>query len=231
MPDVVTDVRGLGQGWHGAGTVTDAVITALDRHLADYGPVQHTAETGTGRTTLIFSHRSADHLVFTKDDAGDGDSLQRVRQSPLLDPSTVTFVLGPTQKTLLTHEFTAPLDVAYLDGPHAYPFPELEYWAIYPHLKTGALLVIDDVQLPTIANMYATLKADRMYEALGVVDSTAFLRRTDAPTLDPYGEGWWEQGYNARPRLRHLPPKQRAMAFAAQVAPQGLRDAVRKRIG
>jgi hypothetical protein len=231
MRDVVAEVRALGQGWHGAGTVTDAVISALDEHLAAYGPVEHTAETGTGRTTLIFSQRSADHLVFTKDDAGDGDSLQRVRQSPLLDPSTVSFVLGPTQRTLLSHEFTARLDVAYLDGPHAYPFPELEYWALYPHLKTGALLVIDDVQLPSIANMYATLKADRMYEALGVVDSTAFLRRTDAPALDPYGEGWWEQGYNARPRLRHLPPKQRALALAAQIAPQGLRDAVRKRIG
>ena len=33
-----------------------------------------------------------------------------------------------------------------IDGPHGYPFPEIEYFYFYPRLKPGALLVVDDIR-------------------------------------------------------------------------------------
>ena len=204
--DPVADVRRgidrLPREWHGSGSVPSAVLDALERHASG---VQRSMETGTGRTTLLLSHLSAHHTVFTKDDTGDGDSLQAVRTSPLLNRTNVHFVVGPTQRTVLAHHFDARLELAFLDGPHAYPFPELEYWAVYPHISTGGVLAIDDIQIPTIGNMFQFLRADAMWELLEVVDSTAFFRRTAAALIDPFGEGWTQQDYNRRSRLAHLP--------------------------
>lgn len=197
-------IDALPQRWHGLGSIPAPVLEALTRNLQERQP-HLSVETGTGRSTLLFSHLSKHHLVFTQDDTARGDSLAAVRGSELLRPDTVEFVIGPTQRMLVSHRFDTPIDFAYLDGPHAYPFPELEYWAVYSHIPTDGMLVIDDVQIPTIANLLDVLRADAMWDLVEVVDTTAFLRRTPAPGIDPYGEGWWLQGYNARPALRNLP--------------------------
>ncbi len=199
---LVREINALGLKWHQAGSMTSATLEALAQELSQRS-VDLSVETGTGRTTLLFSHFSRRHVTFTKDDDPGDNSLSRVRESPLLNSKTVEFVLGRTQETVLEHKF-APIDVACLDGPHAYPFPELEYWAIYPHLRTGALLVVDDLQVPTIGNMWDVLRADRMFEVARVVDNTGFLQRTDAPTLDPFGDNWQDQQYNRGVHTRHL---------------------------
>jgi hypothetical protein len=197
----MADIDALPADWHGAGSVSRAVLEALQRHAAG---ARRSMETGTGRTTLLLSHMSDAHTVFTKEDEGDGGSLGAVRSSPLLRAAHVSFVLGPTQHTLLTHDFVEPLDLAYLDGPHAYPFPDLEYWAVYPHVAPGGLLIIDDIQIRSVGNLFRFLRADAMWSLVEVVDATAFFRRTQAPAIDPFGEGWWLQGYNEKPDLSYL---------------------------
>jgi predicted O-methyltransferase YrrM len=218
---LVRDIAALPEDWHDAGSVPESVLRTLVQHAQTAGPIRSSLETGTGRTTLLLSHLSDSHLVFTKEDTGDGDSYSSVTSSPLLRRETVQFVIGPTQRTLPVHEFTAPLDLALIDGPHAYPFPDLEYWVVYPQIRPGGLLVVDDIQIPTITNLYRFLSADAMWREIAVVDKTAFFTRTEAPGIDPYGEGWWLQGFNTttlrptrldrlrstlaiRTRLRHL---------------------------
>jgi hypothetical protein len=196
---LIEQIAGLPDNWHGAGTVERPVLEAI----ADFGrehPIRSSAETGTGRTTLLLSHLSEAHVVFAKDDAGDGDSLAAVQGSPLLRRDRTQFVIGPTQQTILSHDFT-DLDLALIDGPHAYPFPDLEYWALYPRIKVGGVLIVDDIQIPTIRNMYEVITADSMWDEIRVVSNTAFFRRTPVDAVDPYGEGWWQQGYN-QPRVR-----------------------------
>jgi hypothetical protein len=72
------------------------VLRAIARHLRDVD-VQHSVETGSGSTTLLFSRLSKDHTVF----AVDGGYLTTVRASVLLDPSTTRFIEGYTQIILL----------------------------------------------------------------------------------------------------------------------------------
>jgi hypothetical protein len=168
------------------------------------------------------------HTVFTKDDTGDGDSLDAVRSSPLLKRKRVRFVVGPTQRTLLENDFAEAIDLAYLDGPHAYPFPDLEYWAVYPHLRQGALLVVDDVQIPTIHNLYRFLRADAMWELLDVIDDTAFFARTAAPAIHPFGEGHWMQGINQRRETSHYPVRARIRRTIADQAPEPLLRCARR---
>jgi Methyltransferase domain len=223
---LLDEVAALPPDWHGAGSTSRRTLGVLARFALELGKIEHSLETGTGRTTLLLSNLSADHLVFTKDDAGDGDSLAAVRKSPLLRADSCRFVVGPTQRTLPAEEFDVQLDLVLLDGPHAYPFPDIEYWATYPHLRQGGLLVVDDIQIPTIGNLFRFLSADRMWKRLAVVESTAFFRRTDAEPVDPLGEGWWEQGYNAaRPYRGHLSIPER---IARRVVPDRVLRRVRR---
>jgi hypothetical protein len=101
----------------------------------------------------------------------------------------------------------APLDFALIDGPHGYPFPELEYYYIYPHLRAGAWLIVDDTHIPTVARMIDVLKKDSMFHLDRFVKTTAFFQRTNAPIFPPTHDGWWTQGYNKKhfPTLRHVP--------------------------
>lgn len=193
---LLESIRVLPPAWHGHGSLTPLVLEHLVDHIGSKRP-RHSVETGTGKSTLLMSHVSPHHLVFTIDDPREG-SLRVVRESPLLNASTVEFVLGPTQRTLRSFVLPDELDFALIDGPHAFPFPELEYYAIYPHLAAGALLVIDDIHIPTVSHLFDVLREDPMYDVIEVVRTTAFLRRTTAPLFDPEGEGWNTQPYNVR---------------------------------
>ena len=193
---ILHEVANLPDSWHSAGTLHPKALSALIRHATSQ-PIRRSIETGTGRSTLILSHVSDDHTVFTL--GGDGDtSYAAVTSSPLLNAAHVRFVLGPTQRTLQSHRFESGIQFALIDGPHGYPFPDLEYFWIYPHLEKGAILVVDDVHIPTVFNLFAVLREDAMFDLVEVAATTAFFRRTGAPTFPLDQDNWWTQGYNAR---------------------------------
>jgi hypothetical protein len=184
---------------HLAGTVSAGALSAIATH-ASKRPIRNSVETGCGATTLLLSHLSENHKVFALD---IGNSVSSVRRSAMLRPGVVTFIEGPSQRTLPKHHFSEKLQLALIDGPHAYPFPDLEYYFLYPHLDTGALLILDDIQIRTIHNLFEFLRSDSMFRLEEVVRSTAFFTRTEAPTFDPTGDGWQEQRHNSSTLMRY----------------------------
>lgn len=190
--EVVAGIAKLPEDWHGAGTVQLPVLETMVRITQSLNVV-HSAETGSGKTTLLFSHLSENHSVFAVD---AGNSMTAVKQSAIFRPDGVEFIEGPTQQTLPRYNFTKKYQVVMIDGPHGYPFPDIEYWHFYPHIETNGILILDDIHIPTIWNIFNFLKEEAMFELIEVVDTTAFFRRTAAPTFDPYCDGWWEQKYN-----------------------------------
>jgi len=197
--EVLKEVLQVQAVMHGAGTMSGEALTAIARH-ASSRRIRRSVETGCGATTLLLSHLSERHTVFALD---FGASVANVRRSPLLREGVVSFVEGPSQRTLPQHRFDEKLQLAVIDGPHAYPFPDLEYYFLYPHLETGALLVLDDIQIRSINNLFQFLRCDEMFRLDEVVRTTAFFTRTAAPTFDPTGDGWRQQRYNARTLLRY----------------------------
>jgi hypothetical protein len=169
-------------------------LEALARHAA-IRRIRHSVETGAGKSTLLLSHLSEEHLVFAID---AGESLSKAADSSLLKRENVHFVDGPSQHTLMTHRFTKPLQLAFIDGPHGYPFPDMEYWKLYPHLEPGGLLVVDDIHIPTIRRLFDFIREDDMFRLLETVGKTAFFERTNAPTFSPIEDGWWLQKFNTR---------------------------------
>lgn len=192
--DIVKSINALPSDWHGSGTMPADGIAAMAEVLDLIQPVRFSLETGSGKTTLLFSHLSHCHKVFALD-SGTG-SVTHVRDCPLFRASSVEYIDGPTQRTLPAYDFTEPVDVALLDGPHGYPFPDLEYYFVYPHIRVGGILMLDDIHIPTIRRMYEILRADAMWESLTVCGNLAILRRTAAEGVDALGDGWWQQGYN-----------------------------------
>jgi hypothetical protein len=201
MDDIVTidqvlkEVKELPSEWHKSGSLHPSVmekIVEIGKRLQ----IRNSVETGTGKSTLLFSHLSENHTVFAQDDLGNGDSLRTTMQCPLLRKDRVSFIVGPTQKTLPTWGSQDSLQLAMIDGPHGFPFPQLEYFCLYPRIEKGGFLILDDIEIPTIFHMYQILLEDEMFHLEALVRTTAFLRRTDAPTFDPCGDGWWSQSYN-----------------------------------
>lgn len=193
-PEVFDAICALPDDWQAAGSLNAAVLRGFLRHLPR--PLEHSLETGAGKSTLLFSHCSRHHLVFARD--WNFPSVAKVRADGLFRPGPVEFIEGSTQQTLPRHVFTHSLGAALIDGPHAWPFPQLEYFFIYPHLVAGALLAVYDIHIPTIRGMYDFLREDDMFTELEVIGHTAFFRRTAAPTFDPYGDGLDRQAYNLR---------------------------------
>jgi hypothetical protein len=193
--DVLNEVKALPADWHKAGSLDLSVLEKIAEVCATI-TVKHSVETGTGKSTLLLSHLSQNHTVFAKDDAGDGDTLQTTMNSPLLRKDRVSFIVGPTQKTLFAWDRQYPVQLVLIDGPHGYPFPELEYLCLYPRLEADGILIIDDINIPTVYHLYQVLIEDEMYRLEALVRTTAFLRRTHAPTFAPDGDGWWSQRYN-----------------------------------
>lgn len=190
---LVDAIAQLPDDWHGAGTVSRNVLDAIVTH-AGARPIDRSVETGSGKTTLLLSHLSPHHTVFAVD---AGQSITRVKTSHLFNAGTTTFVEGPTQRTLPVHTFAGPHQLVLIDGPHGYPFPDLEYFYLYPTLAENALLIVDDLLIPSIGRMFDILKADPMFRVVEVVDgNTGFLARTSAPLIHPESDSWWLQGYN-----------------------------------
>jgi hypothetical protein len=185
---------------HAAGPLASPkVLRALACHLGAQ-PVHHSMETGAGVSTLLFSHLSEDHAVFAVD--GGSGSIHNVKTSPLFNAATTSFVEGPTQRTLPAYRPGHRLQAALLDGPHGFPFPQLEYYYVYPLLQEKALLILDDIHIRSVHDLYNFLRADDMFELVEVIERTAFFRRTTAPVFDPLGDRWWLQQYNRRLLLR-----------------------------
>lgn len=191
--EIVSNITEIAPMLHTAGPMSPKVLNAIYQHIGRRG-IRLSMETGAGASTLLLSHCSSRHLVFAND--GGSGSISNLRASPLLNRSTVEFIEGSTQKTLPQFIFPGPIQLALLDGPHAFPFPELEYYYVYPALEPGALFILDDIHIKTVNNLFSFLKKDTMFRLDDIIGTTAFFTRTDAPAFCPTGDGWQSQAYN-----------------------------------
>lgn len=185
--------------FHESGSLYPDVLWKLFAEHQD-ARARVSVETGCGLSTLLLSNLSERHTAFT---LPYGDSLQNTQAHPYLRSGTTKFVIGPSQVMVPRWQFSDPVDFALIDGPHAYPFPDLEYYFLYPHIRAGGVLVIDDIHIPTIQRLYEFLRDDEMWEHRGDARTTAFFRRTASPVFDPLGDNWPGQRYNRRRFAAH----------------------------
>jgi precorrin-6B methylase 2 len=177
----------------------DAMAPLALEALAKRRPFQFSAETGCGGSTIVLSHLSKHHTVFAIE--GPDRTITGLRQHSDFRPETVVFVEGETKRTLPLHPFENRLDLVLLDGPHAYPLPQLEFAYLFPHLREGGWLVLDDVQIPSVNELVQFLRRESSIVLEEVVVRTAIFRKIGEHDFGP--DGWQHQGMNRRPLLRY----------------------------
>jgi FkbM family methyltransferase len=192
------------------GALTESPLRVLEYYLARYFPPDHpitSAQTGCGSSTLVFGAYSASHTVFAADDRGSDhstrDLAERYAEQHPEALKSVEFVDGVGGQSLFSHLFSS-IDVAFINGPHAYPGPELAYAAFVPHLVSGSMLALHAITIPSIAHLFEVLCVDDHFVLHNVVDTTAFFWRTEVPFVSSDEGRWWLQRHNVQnfPALR-----------------------------
>ncbi len=177
----------------------DAMAPQALEALAKRGPFQFSAETGCGGSTIVLSHISQHHTAFAIE--GENRTINALKQHSDFRPDAVVFVEGEAKRTLPLHRFGTRLDLALLDGPHAYPLPQLEFAYLFPHIRAGGWLVLDDIQIPSVHQLVAFLRRESAMVLEEVAVRTAFFRKIRDCDLGP--DGWQHQGMNRRTILRY----------------------------
>jgi hypothetical protein len=183
---------------HAHGSLEMETMREFER-LSRVHAFKNSVETGCGKSTILFSNLSKKHTVFCIDDRDRGktSSVNYFLNCPRYNFKSTSVVYGATQRSMPYFSFSSPLDCVLIDGPHGFPFVELEYYFIYPHLAPGAFLIIDDIHIPTIRSFWNIISEDEMFDVCKIIgDKTGILTRTRAPTFNPEGDGWWEQRFN-----------------------------------
>jgi hypothetical protein len=182
-------------GFHAWDAMAPAALAAILRR----GPFRASAETGCGGSTIVLSHASARHTAFAID--GGDQTITQLREHGDLQSDHVTFVEGETRNTVPGFQFEGELDLVLLDGPHAYPLPQIEFAYLFPRLSVGGWLVVDDIQIPSVYELFRFLESELSVALEEVIVRTAFFRRLSK--AEPGPDGWASQGMNRHPILRY----------------------------
>jgi hypothetical protein len=198
IPDLVKH-QAANSGPHRAGTLAAEPLLRIEELLSTHFANKQirTAETGCGASTVLFAHYGAEHHVYAYDDTVyPNSSVNFAKTFKSFQSERVNWHFGPTQQTLVRNPPSGKFDMVLIDGPHGYPWPEFEYAFFYHLLNEDGILVIDDIHIPSIRNMFAFLAEDDMFFLDSVVLTTAFFRRSTMPVFPPDGDHWWTQRYN-----------------------------------
>ncbi len=174
------------RNWNSLPQTLEAICRAVQ-------PGHVTLETGVGASTVIFAACGAHHTAISP----DGDEHRRVIDYCHrigIDTSTLHFVEGLSDDELprrLTRERT--LDVAFIDGAHSFPFPEVDWFYVTRSLKVGGRLLMDDIPIPAVAPLFRHMQLESNWKLDGVLDNRA---ASFTLLAEPEPEDWPAQRFN-----------------------------------
>jgi hypothetical protein len=129
------------------GDTSWAVGPVVLRWIADhvFGEMV-TAETGAGKTTVLFAALAKHHYCCTVSER-EADKVRAYLERSGVPNDKLTFLVGTTDETLSRFGSETLIDFAYIDGCHGYPFPALDWHYIDKHLNVGGIIGMDDAQV------------------------------------------------------------------------------------
>jgi predicted O-methyltransferase YrrM len=118
-----------------------------------------TLETGAGLSTLVFALRRSSHIAITPSN-DEIESISEYAASHSITMNSVRFVNAASETYLPTAKIEKSLDLVLIDGRHAFPWPMIDYFYTAPKIKEGGLLLVDDVDLPSVDMLVRFLAVD-----------------------------------------------------------------------
>jgi hypothetical protein len=190
----------------------------LDWIASRVRPGFRTLETGCGYSTIVFALWGCHHDAvspFPEEHQSVNDWCREHGASV----ETVTYRAGPSSRVLPSLNAT-PLDLVLIDGEHAVPIPLIDFFYTADRLVEGGLLLVDDLQLPSVQQLCDFLDTESpRWQFIEQVDRTRIYRKcVEGKVIE--GINWMKQPFCAV-----TPPPQRGLLY------RGLRKIKRTMLG
>lgn len=169
--------------------VSDRVVKYIYGKLK---PGDVTLETGSGKSTFAFLLAECKHTAIAPDPGEELRIRDYCRANQIVPDFTFIANSSAEVLPLLVNNIPA-LDFVFIDGAHRYPYAEIDYHFTEKKLRTGGYMVVDDIHLPSVRNLYVFLKNEKNWELDALIDKTAFFKKIGEEVLI---NDWQNQGIN-----------------------------------
>lgn len=140
--------------------ITEPLARFLDAHV---GPGMVTLETGAGFSTLVILRKRVGAHVSVAPGAQEFEVIQRFCRQEGIETGPFRPVVARSQDYLPAADLPA-LDLVLIDGDWSFPIPFIDWYYTADRLKTGGLMVIDDIQMITRTVLADFMRADKKWE-------------------------------------------------------------------
>lgn len=187
--------------------VSPGTLRLLDSLLS---PALRTLEVGVGVSTVVFAAHGTDHRAISPA-LDEFEAVQSWCADHEVDTARIEFLEGLSDSVL--PGLTRQVDLALIDGAHAFPLPVVDFHFVRRLVKVGGVLVLDDLPIPSMGVVYEFLRGEPNWTQLGLADHRAAAFRRTAP--DPAGDPWGDQAFNrSYPDYSFLPVAERVTVTA-----------------
>lgn len=173
--------------WGGDPQVGGLNTTIGERLIAEVGRFgsPRVIETGAGATTLLFCALGVTELTTIAPDAALQQRVIDEASRRAIATTALDFVCEPSEAALPRLAAAGHrVDVALIDGHHGWPNVFVDFCYFNMMLGAGATLLVDDVQLYSVAQLALLLVEEPTFELVAVDDKLATFRKVaDAPSL------------------------------------------------
>jgi predicted O-methyltransferase YrrM len=177
----------------GTWTVLPDTLRMIARHAQS---ADRTLETGCGASTVVFAASGSAHTAVSPDPAEHRrirDYCDRIG----VDHTRVELVEGYSDLFLPALDESVQFDVAMIDADHSFPYPVVDWHYVNRHLRTGGILVADDMLAPAVAVFVRNMLVSPNWEMLETADGRAgaFRKLNHQLTYDHYRNDPFNRGF------------------------------------
>jgi predicted O-methyltransferase YrrM len=158
-------------------------------------PGNHTLETGSGVSTILFAAWGAVHTCVTPGPE-EAEAVIAYCKSQGISTDSLTIEVAYSDDALPRFTSGPALDMVLIDGSHGFPAPIIDWYYGAGRLRGGGLLVVDDLQLPAVRILKDFLDRDPRWNSIRQTSKWAAYRRGGEGTLN---EDWFMQPFYTLP--------------------------------
>jgi len=173
-------------------TIDYGASPELLRFLAEAArPGMRTVETGAGHSTIVFAASGCEHHCVVPD-ASLVDRIEAWCGANDVSFDAVERHIGISEEVLPALA-VADVDLALVDGRHAFPTPFLDWYYLAARLRVGGTMIVDDIQLWTGRVLRQFLLEESSWKLVSDQwPRTAVFEKLDG---DSHGRNWLEQPF------------------------------------